>query len=86
MFYRARWHDPVQGRFLSEDPIGVSAGLNMYAYVWNYPTGLADPSGLQGGAVGGAGVVTTGVVVVGGLALGWGIGRGIGNIPIGGDD
>jgi RHS repeat-associated protein len=26
MFYRARWYDPQQGRFLTEDPAGLAGG------------------------------------------------------------
>lgn len=46
IYYRSRWYDPQQGRFLSEDPIGPLAGLNLYSYVGNYPVGLRDPYGL----------------------------------------
>jgi RHS repeat-associated protein len=46
-YYRARYYDPSIGRFLSEDPIGFSGGLNFYAYVNGRPTTLADPTGLQ---------------------------------------
>jgi RHS repeat-associated protein len=45
-YYRARYYDPKVGRFLSEDPIGFSGGLNFYAYADNTPTNSADPSGL----------------------------------------
>jgi hypothetical protein len=48
MYYRARWYDPGQGRFLSEDPIGFAGGdTNLYAYVGNDPVLFADPLGLQ---------------------------------------
>jgi RHS repeat-associated protein len=45
-YYRARWYDPQLGRFLSEDPIGLAGGMNMYSYVSNNPTNKVDPSGL----------------------------------------
>ena len=46
-YYRARWHDPKTGRFMSEDPIGFAAGdANLYRYVSNAPTSRTDPSGL----------------------------------------
>jgi RHS repeat-associated protein len=32
MYYRARWYDPQQGRFISQDPIGLARGMNFYAY------------------------------------------------------
>ncbi|MFL6230732.1 MAG: DUF6765 family protein [Pyrinomonadaceae bacterium] len=45
-YYRARWYDPQLGRFLSEDPIGLSGGMNMYSYTSNNPVNRTDPSGL----------------------------------------
>lgn len=47
MYYRARWYDPQQGRFISEDPIGLDGGINLYAYVENDPVGSEDPLGLK---------------------------------------
>ncbi|MGE0452527.1 MAG: RHS repeat-associated core domain-containing protein [Vicinamibacteria bacterium] len=44
-YYRARYYDPRVGRLLSEDQIGFRSGVNFYAYVWNRPTTLDDPSG-----------------------------------------
>ena len=46
MYYRARWYDSRQGRFISEDPIGLLGGVNPFAYVKNNPLSFADPSGL----------------------------------------
>ena len=43
---RARWYDPQQGRFVSEDPIGLAGGLNPYAYAGNNPINATDPFGL----------------------------------------
>lgn len=40
MYYRARWYDPQQARFISEDPIG---GMNRYAYAGNNPISRIDP-------------------------------------------
>src|SRR5262249_39843606 len=34
-------------RFLTEDPAGLSAGLNRYSYVANNPLGFNDPFGLS---------------------------------------
>jgi RHS repeat-associated protein len=45
-YYRSRWYDPKQGRFISEDPIGFRGGLNLALYVEASPTNFADPSGL----------------------------------------
>ena len=45
-YYRARWYDPVLGRFLSEDPIGFEAGdANLVRYVENSTTNFTDPTG-----------------------------------------
>ncbi len=40
-----RWYDPGTGRFLQRDPIGISGGLNVYAYVGNEPATSVDPHG-----------------------------------------
>jgi RHS repeat-associated protein len=45
-YYRARYYDQTTGRFISQDPIGFSAGdANLYRYVFNSPTNFTDPSG-----------------------------------------
>jgi RHS repeat-associated protein len=45
-YYRARYYDPAVGRFISEDPIGFSAGdTNLYRYVGNNATNYTDPTG-----------------------------------------
>jgi RHS repeat-associated protein len=44
-FYRARYYDPKAGRFVSEDPVGLGGGPNLYAYVGSNPVGFSDPSG-----------------------------------------
>ena len=47
-YNRARWYDPAQGRWLSQDPLGFSAGdVNLYRYVGNGTIGATDPSGLE---------------------------------------
>jgi len=45
-FYRARYYDPINGRFLSEDPIGFGGGVNFYNYALGDPTTFSDPTGL----------------------------------------
>lgn len=47
MYYRARWYDPIMGRFISEDPIGFKGGINFYAYTENDPLSYTDPTGLR---------------------------------------
>jgi len=45
---RARYYDPEARRFVSEDPLGLDAGVNLYAYCENNPLRLVDPLGLIG--------------------------------------
>jgi RHS repeat-associated protein len=48
LFYaRHRWYDPEARRFLSEDPIGIDGGLNLYAFGGNDPVNFGDPDGLD---------------------------------------
>ena len=50
MYYRARYYNPAWGRFVSEDPIGIAGGVNLYGYVGGNPIDGRDPSGLQASA------------------------------------
>jgi hypothetical protein len=43
-----RYYDPYSGRFLSEDPLGRRADINLYRYVKNNPLITRDPFGLYG--------------------------------------
>lgn len=46
---RNRWYSPTLGRFVTNDPIGYSAGdVNLYRFVGNSPGVGVDPSGLEG--------------------------------------
>ncbi|MGA9884872.1 MAG: RHS repeat-associated core domain-containing protein [Candidatus Acidiferrales bacterium] len=45
-YYRARYYDSTNGRFISEDPMQFSAGMDFYPYVANSPLSFTDPSGL----------------------------------------
>ena len=45
-YFRARWYEPVTGRWLSNDPIGISGGLNQYQAFKSNPVNFRDPSGL----------------------------------------
>jgi RHS repeat-associated protein len=47
-YYRARYYDPVRGRFTSEDAKRFSSAINFYVYVRNSPLSLLDPYGLSG--------------------------------------
>jgi RHS repeat-associated protein len=47
-YYRARYYDPADGRFISEDPIRFRGNdTNLNRHVGNSPTNFIDPSGLQ---------------------------------------
>jgi RHS repeat-associated protein len=46
-YYRARYYDPLFGRFLSEDPVRFETGNNFYRYVFNDPIDLVDSEGLR---------------------------------------
>jgi RHS repeat-associated protein len=48
-YYRARYYDPLTGRFLSEDPWDADPmydDSDLYVYVGNSPTNFVDPLGL----------------------------------------
>jgi RHS repeat-associated protein len=45
-YYKARMYHASIGRFMQTDPIGYSAGQNLYGYVSGDPVNLIDPSGL----------------------------------------
>ena len=44
-YYRNRYYSPDQGRFITQDPIELLGGLNLYAYVGNNPLNWVDPWG-----------------------------------------
>ena len=45
-YYRARYYDAKIGTFISEDPIGLAGGINLYSYVGLNPINWIDPFGL----------------------------------------
>jgi len=46
--FRARWYEPRLGRWLSNAPIGISGGLNLYEFCRSNPVNWKDPNGLEG--------------------------------------
>ncbi|WP_349335061.1 RHS element core protein [Escherichia albertii] len=45
-YNRHRYYDPLQGRYITQDPIGLDGGLNPYPYSLN-PIEYIDPLGLE---------------------------------------
>ncbi|WP_252408323.1 RHS repeat-associated core domain-containing protein, partial [Escherichia coli] len=45
-YNRHRHYDPLQGRYITPDPIGLRGGWNMYQYPLN-PIQVIDPMGLD---------------------------------------
>ena len=43
-YMRARFYSAIDGRFVSQDPIGLLGGLNLYRYADNDPTRFVDPA------------------------------------------
>jgi RHS repeat-associated protein len=79
-YNRHRYYDPQQGRYISQDPIGLEDGWNLYSYTSN-PVMIIDPLGLEGywgcvgetasvGALGGATIGAMSGAVSGGVAAG----------------
>jgi RHS repeat-associated protein len=42
-----RDYDPATGRYVESDPIGLTGGINPYAYVDDSPTSEYDANGLE---------------------------------------
>ena len=41
-----RYYDPLLGRYISQDPLGMYAGMNFYIYPTN-PNNWVDPNGFN---------------------------------------
>ena len=68
--FRMRWYDAETGRWLSKDPIGLSGGLNLYAFcacsplikndawgLWTFQFGVSGTGGAGNGGTAGVGIV-----------------------------
>ncbi|WP_054696628.1 RHS repeat-associated core domain-containing protein [Geotalea toluenoxydans] len=63
-YYRARYYDSIEGRFIQKDPIGFQGGINQFIYTLNNPVTHTDPKGLAtwvgGEASGGVNIILLG--------------------------
>jgi len=75
-----RWYDPITGRWLSNDPIGISGGLNQYVFCANNSVNSVDPLGkgwfpsgpdVPIGAIWGTTFDTTGIPISVGSSAYW---------------
>jgi RHS repeat-associated protein len=46
-YFRARYYDPIMGRFLSTDPMGYADSMNLYQSFGMNPVNFTDPLGLR---------------------------------------
>lgn len=85
-YNRHRYYDPTQGKYITQDPIGLMGGLNTYIYP-NNPLAFIDPKGLSSygacvmgtaaaGAAGGGAIGATGGGIAGAAAGAVGAGGG----------
>ncbi|MFH1776994.1 MAG: RHS repeat-associated core domain-containing protein [Candidatus Omnitrophota bacterium] len=45
IYFGARYYNPIIGRFVTSDPLGMVDGPNMYLYCGNDPVNKVDPDG-----------------------------------------
>jgi RHS repeat-associated protein len=81
-YNRFRYYSPEEGIYISQDPIGLNGGLNVYAYVHN-PNSWVDVFGLElvrvyhyTGSDGYKGIMGTGTIKISDPSA-----RGVGSIP-----
>ncbi len=48
VYFGARYYNPLLGRFITPDPLGMVDGANVYMYCGNDPVNLMDEWGLMG--------------------------------------
>lgn len=80
-YYKARIYSPSLGRFLQSDPVGYSAGMNLYAYAGADPVNGTDPSGTDDSL---GGILDVFGDAGGGFDFGWDWGFGGFDFGIGG--
>ena len=51
-YYRNRYYNPEQGKFIQRDPTGYRDGMGLYQYGTNNPINVTDNLGLEGKSVG----------------------------------
>lgn len=44
-YNRHRYYQPLTGKYINHDPIGIEGGINTYAYAFQSPAILTDPTG-----------------------------------------
>jgi RHS repeat-associated protein len=65
-YNRHRYYDPHQGRYITQDPIGLRGGWNAYAYPLD-PVSEIDPQGLNPIIIGLAVLMSCGLLSSGGV-------------------